>query len=141
MNLKRILEILNFTSWTDNYAKFWKFVFWLRSLFIWKNGLILVGEGRHRIVYKHGNYVIKVPLNMWGLASNDKEYRTYQSTNNGWLFGVRYARCKLHWSGLLVMEYVESVPFEEMPDWAKYIDCQQVGTNRNGNMVAYDYGY
>lgn len=118
-----------------------KFFFWFLSLSFWKRPFIFLGEGTQRRVYRRGNYIIKLPISWDGLNSNDKEARTYQSTSDGWLFGIRYAKCKLHSSGLLIMEYVEPAHGKELPRWTCYVDCQQVGYNRRGHLVAYDYGY
>lgn len=51
---------------------------------------------------------------------------------------------------LLVMEYARYpgplsdedgfIPYNNLPDWATYVDCQQIGYNRLGNLVAYDFG-
>lgn len=141
MNLKRVLEFCNFTCFTNNYVKFWKFIIWIHTWKCWKHRLEFLGIGRERAVYRRGNHVIKVPVSVDGFASNDKESRVYRDTTDGWLFGIRYARCKLHWSGLLVMEYVEPVHSKNMPSWTNYIDCQQVGYNKKDQLVAYDYGY
>lgn len=111
---------------------FRKIIFWILCLCFWKKPFTFLGEGRHRRVYRHGNYVIKIPLSYEGLASNDKEAKTYQCTTDGWLFGIRYARCRLYSNGFLIMEYVESTNCKFLPDWVNYIDCQQVGYNRKG---------
>lgn len=108
-----------------------------------KRTYLFLGEGRHRSVYRRGNFVIKIPKNWDGLASNEREANIYQSTSkNGWLFGIRYAKCRLHISGLLIMEYVRPTDqFGQLPSWTYHVDCQQVGYNSRGYLVAYDYGY
>jgi hypothetical protein len=105
--------------------------------------LIYLGEGRHRRVFKRGNFVIKVPINDFGLASNFREAKTYQCTSEGWLFGIRYAACRLDKNeNFLIMEYVNVKKYDNsLPSWVGYVDCQQVGYNRRGHLVAYDYGY
>lgn len=104
--------------------------------------IIFLGEGRHRSVYRRGNYVIKIPMNSDGLGSNEREHRTYRSSSDGWLFGIRYARCRIHISGLLIMEYVEPIRYNKsLPKWVNVVDSQQVGYNRRGQLVCYDYGY
>lgn len=40
------------------------------------------------------------------------------------------------------MDYVEHVRYSnDLPRWVRTIDCQQVGYNLKGQLVAYDYGY
>jgi hypothetical protein len=106
-------------------------------------GLTCIGEGRHRIVYRlNDQSVIKIPRGEWGLASNSREASISQTTDEkGWLFGIRYAKC--HEKGpILVMEYVTPVPYTKaMPAWVNFVDCQQVGYDREGNLKAFDFGY
>mgnify|MGYP003344102627 CR=1 FL=1 len=42
---------------------------------------------------------------------------------------------------ILVMEYVKQLPYKDQPDWAAMIDGGQVGKNKKGNIVAFDYGW
>lgn len=136
--MKRLLINLGFSKTT---IWFRKFIFWILSLNLWKEPLILLGEGTQRRVYKHKDFVIKVPLDWDGLNSNDKEARTYRSAVDGWLLSIKHARCKLHHNGLLIMEYAEPAYRKSLPRWTCYVDCQQVGYNHKGQVVAYDYGY
>ncbi len=72
---------------------------------------------------------------------NENEAERYKS--GYWLKQHLLAKCKLIYVGgipVLVMEFVKQIPYKEMPDWADFIDCGQVGYNRRGNIVAYDYG-
>jgi len=63
-----------------------------------------------------------------------------------WRGQGRYAPCRFlnekERGSILVMEYVEPIGWgmPNTPDWAKYIDCGQVGTSRHGSVLAYDYG-
>lgn len=104
----------------------------------------LIGEGRNRLVYRRGNFVVKVPKNNCGVLDNHREYHIFSSTTDGWLFGLRYARCRLMKPNycLLVMEYVipYQEPLDKLPLWTYSVDCAQVGYNRKGHLVAYDYG-
>jgi hypothetical protein len=106
----------------------------------------LIGEGRNRIVYGRGNYVVKVPLNEDGISDNYHERWTWLHRDEGF----SYARCRLI-GALLIMQYarfpVEGKTDEngwheyrkDLPWWVDFIDCQQVGYNRFGELVAYDY--
>jgi hypothetical protein len=109
-----------------------------------------IGDGCSRSVYRHGNYVIKLPLDDYGISANAREAHRWKKY--GYSGEIPYARCRLlPNSGILVMEYARYtipgktlpdgfVPYEEAPDWTKWVDCQQVGYNRTGRLVAYDYG-
>jgi hypothetical protein len=103
----------------------------------------LLGSGYSRACYADGRWVIKVPLNDYGLADNSREARLSRRWGRGPdQNGVLYARCRLLKNGWLVMERVDtSVPDEAQPRWADYVDCQQVGLTRAGRIVAYDFGY
>lgn len=52
---------------------------------------------------------------------------------------IPLAKCRLHNSGILIMEYVEQVSLDNLPDWCDFVDCRQVGYNRYSQLVAYDY--
>lgn len=112
---------------------------------------ILLGEGRNRQVWRRGNYVVKVPLNEYGIGDNYHEADTYRRSLREKM-PCKYARCRLVGpnSTLLVMEYTKYVGplsdqdgyivYENCPTWAYSLDCWQVGYNRAGEIVAYDYG-
>ena len=102
----------------------------------------LIGEGRHRRVYRHGDYVIKVPLNEAGVADNYHERGVWLKHGpKGDLDGVQYARCRLL-GAILVMQYAcfvgphatasGYIHQENRPRWADWVDCGQVGYNRLG---------
>lgn len=97
-----------------------------------------LGTGRNRAVYLlPGNRnVIKIPLNDEGVFQN--EYEARSAKRDDWLYRWQKARCRLIFP-CLIMEYVELGPFSDLPDWSDYVDCQQVGKNRLGNFVAYDW--
>jgi hypothetical protein len=109
-----------------------------------------LSSGRHRDVYllPGGKYVLKVPRNDAGVSDNYWE-DAFDYHKDAWSKTVRVnARCRLiPGTNLLVMEYVEPVSYDEIesklgyiPKWVDFIDCQQVGFNRNGKLKAYDYG-
>lgn len=106
-----------------------------------------IGEGRNRAVYRHGNYVVKVPLNVYGVGDNYHEYHVFRHPER--YDYCSYARCRLM-GQLLIMQYARFVgplsdetgyiPYANAPKWADTIDCNQIGYNRFGQIVAYDYG-
>lgn len=102
-----------------------------------------LGEGRHRAAFltPSGNFVIKVPIDEMGFVDNFREYRMWRQIDK-WMPKEHLARCKLHQSsGILVMEAVD-LAYEypvDGTDWIGFIDCGQVGYNRRGRLVAYDY--
>lgn len=126
-------------------------------------GFILLGEGRNRQVWRRGNYVFKFPLNQYGVSDNNHEAQVYQLSLRKKLY-CKYARCRLvlPWGTVLVMEFAGypgpgSRPVtnaegkddptyhyiswkNNLPTWCNSIDCGQVGYNRAGKIVAYDYG-
>ena len=98
-----------------------------------------VGRGRNRIVFKSksGKYVIKVPRNFEGGSDNFCETKKID-------FGFPVPKSRRIMLGdfcCVIMEYVEHASFKEnkSPDWVPWIDCGQVGYNRKGELVAYDY--
>jgi len=83
-----------------------------------------------------GKYVLKVPLNERGEDENWWEHYRYNVL--GWK--DLYAKCRLV-GKCLVMEFVKvATDLKNLPDWTRDIDCAQVGWNRKGKLVAYDYG-
>lgn len=109
-----------------------------------------IHAGRNRRVYVMGTYVIKVPLNLNGVADNDWE----GSVRNGAFvseYELVYPKHKrmVYWRGIPVvfMEYVEPATSKQIikqvgkvPNWVDRVDCGQVGFNKHGLLVAYDYG-
>lgn len=104
-------------------------------------GYTFLGEGRTRIGFRspNGQWVVKIARDDDGVYHNFRERSVWREGNRN-----RLARCKSFMGAdgyILVMEYVESVPNKEKPHWGRYdIDCGQVGRNRKGAIVAYDYG-
>lgn len=108
----------------------------------------LIGDGRNRRVFRHGNYVIKLPLNNKGVDDNYHEASVWRKYGHSRGY-INYARCRLL-GGILVMQYVGYlgklsdkdgyIHLHNIPEWAYAVDCWQVGYNRFGNIVAYDYG-
>lgn len=109
-----------------------------------KPPLEYIGEGRTRKVYltRSGRYVLKVPVDGYGENANATEAEDYK--RGGFLGRQFLARCRrVTINGLwcLLMEKVNPLSFgdEQMPDWASFVDCRQVGINRRGKVVAYDW--
>lgn len=101
----------------------------------------LLGVGRNRVTFllPSGKYVLKIPRNDSGVWDNHHEARLSGTWN--------YARCKLvNLCGIwcLVMEYLncETIykEYDSLPDWTIGVDCCQVGYNRKGKLLAYDFG-
>lgn len=94
--------------------------------------------------------VIKFPITMFGLSANETEEKIYRySIKNKTT--MQFAKCRLIENCILEMESVECFGMKEgmkdlreigieYPDWAKNIDCFQVGFNKDMMIVAYDYG-
>jgi hypothetical protein len=103
-----------------------------------------LAEGRNRAVFiKDEKWVVKVPLNDYGMSDNYAEERRYQK------FGktgddIPYAECRVvhdtNGIPLLEMERVTLLTeTDAVPKWADYVDCAQVGRTSSGEIVAYDY--
>ena len=121
----------------------------IRQQFV-DRGLVTIGQGSGRRVFlsPSGRFVFKVPLQEWGLRANQREHQIYRYPKMGpdYLNRKRCARCRLAPSGVLVMELVRTGNAvgarlaEDLPDWALRVESYQVGTNRAGDQVAYDFG-
>jgi hypothetical protein len=101
---------------------------------------VYLGQGRNRIVWRRGNIVVKVPLNWNGLTDNWHERDTWlRERTRGY---IPLASCRLYHNYALVMEYVKSYysGADQMPRWVMSVDCGQVGHNKRGQLLAYDYG-
>lgn len=103
---------------------------------------ILLGQGSKRKVYvsKDRSYVIKIPMKpeRLGIEENIVEANTYNKCSNS-----IYAKCESVGNNWLKMEYVEPAFLtkqDNFPDWVSKIPEGQVGHNKDGKLVAYDYG-
>lgn len=108
--------------------------------------------GRNRVCFFLKNNVIKIPRNGGGIGDNDWEGSV--STCPEFIGSpdhIQYAKTRL-----LYVEGIEVVVMEKVcyanesqiervlgpgPNWTWSVDCGQVGFNRHGRLVAYDYGY
>jgi hypothetical protein len=109
--------------------------------------------GRNRMVFVFTNYVVKIPMNWDGVADNDWEGSVSNGENYGDPQYVQYARTRLVYVGdiaIVFMECVRHASVREVEehlgtppgesDWTWSVDGGQVGFNRHGRLVAYDYG-
>ncbi|MBW3020154.1 hypothetical protein KY334_02570 [Candidatus Woesearchaeota archaeon] len=94
----------------------------------------LLGIGRNRIVFGSKNYVYKIPRNRMGFYDNSEEARLKDEC---------YAICRLILINdipILVMERLDlNIDEKKLPIWVDFIDCQQVGLSKHGELKAYDY--
>lgn len=97
-----------------------------------------LGVGRNRIAFRRGDVVVKVPSNSAGHMDNYLEAARWRPWSA--MGEAQYARCRLLRNGWLVMVYAEPMQIADMPDWADFVDCRQVGRTRQGKVVAYDFG-
>lgn len=106
-----------------------------------------LGSGRHREVWRlpSGN-VLKMPRGLDGKWANEREAKSWIDRDeiherDLW----KLARCRLiPGTSILVMEYIRryydcGLEYHDLPKWAQHIDCAQVGYNRKGELVAFDY--
>lgn len=111
-----------------------------------------LGSGRHRITYGKDdkNIVIKVPYSLAGAKANISEFKVWHRFRYDEFDhrGLSLARCKLIYFKkypLIVMEKVKvlagpsKAPDIKLPGWCFAADSFQVGTTKNGKLVAYDY--
>lgn len=108
--------------------------------------------GRNRNVFLlPGGYVVKIPKNFHGIGDNDWEgsvSNTKESIDDPYY--VQYPKTRLVYKGdvaIVFMEFITPMSskdiisrFGEEPDWVDSVDGGQVGVNKNGRLVAYDYG-
>jgi hypothetical protein len=103
-----------------------------------------LGAGISRGVFMwEPGWVVKAAIRDSGLYANAREANLYE--RYGKEGGIPYAECRLvEFAGVdvLVMEWVEHDfrPLLKQPSWVMRVDCAQVGFDREGNLVAYDYG-
>lgn len=103
----------------------------------------IIGCGRNRLVFADRDWVLKVPCNTAGMFDNEHEYQVYKRSQQlEHISGeIRYARCRMCGPYVLVMEQLDtSIDRESFPSWASWVDCGQVGLDRQGRFAAYDYG-
>jgi hypothetical protein len=96
--------------------------------------------GRHRAVFRDGDTVIKVPTVLSGIDANCYEEHTcdnqWEPRARAWFDQELSTRFGLP---ILRMESVKHVGWSEKADWTWSVDCGQVGTTKDGRLVAYDW--
>lgn len=104
---------------------------------------------RNRNVFLFKNHVVKIPSSPLGMLDN--EWEGSVSTSPEYIDDpkwIQYPKTRLfYWKGIpvLFMErleigVVEGKGYHELPDWVMSVDGGQVGYNRQGRLLAYDYG-
>lgn len=110
-------------------------------------------SGRTRCAFIFDRYVVKLPITQGGIGDNDWEGSVSNGPEQNEDEHVQYARTRMHYyKGLeffpvVFMEFVQWARGAEIvaklghePDWVDCVDCGQVGFNRAGKLVAFDYG-
>jgi hypothetical protein len=113
---------------------------WLRRfrpVFIAKFGAA-IGSGRNREGYGSTSAIFKLPITVDGMYENAWERTRFVRGPD-----KNLARCRLlHLEDVPVLAMVlldTDHTNKNLPDWADFIDCRQVGFDRRGNVRAYDY--
>lgn len=102
----------------------------------YEHRFLYIGRGRNRIAYSISkNYIIKIPINQNGIDDNWYEATCFRKGNKNY----PYARCRMFGDFILVMEKL-NLNVIALPEWAKYIDCAQIGYDLRGKLKVYDYG-
>ena len=107
--------------------------------------------GRNRVVFDMGIYVVKLPRHALGFSDNEWEGSVSNEGNDEGY--VQYAKTRIfYYKGLhefsipvVFMERVNSdirqgKKYKDFPDWVGSVDGGQVGYNKHGKLVAFDYG-
>lgn len=105
--------------------------------------------GTSRATYIGKKFVFKLPITMAGYRDNDWEGSIVSIGKEGDEYHVPIARSKLLPRvdiPVVVMEKVEETDLDEiikrfgkLPDFVSIVDSGQVGYNRKGRLVAFDY--
>lgn len=105
--------------------------------------------GTSRATYIGKNFVFKLPITMKGYGDNDNEGSIVSIGKEGDDFYVPIARSKLLPRvdiPIVVMEKIIEITrdeivdrFDKIPDFFSIVDSGQVGYNRKGRLVAFDY--
>lgn len=117
--------------WVDLHNKLWD-----------KYGKPECGTGRAAYIGKH--VVFKVPRNLGGVRANDWE-GSLDSSPNMPLAKTRFLNFDLM---VIAMEKIAPATTAEIinklgkvPDFVSSVDMGQVGWNKKGQLVAFDYGH
>ncbi|WP_461515582.1 hypothetical protein [Ralstonia sp. 121560039-2] len=113
---------------------------------------IAAWAGRTRNVFQlRDGYVVKLPKNFLGIKDNDWEGSVLNAPGSvGSEWHVQYPRTRMATFDevpVVFMEFVKPLSSQEVvsrfghePEWVMSVDGGQVGVNRAGRLVAYDYG-
>lgn len=111
-----------------------------------EKGWVYVGAGKDRRVWKKGNVVLKLAFTDSGVIANNNERKIYRESI-GKKQDIKYAPCRMVCEGVLMMRAVRELDYLNdandlllIPKWAfDLVDGQQVGIDRNGTIMVYDY--
>jgi hypothetical protein len=102
--------------------------------------------GRNRAVFFYPTFVVKLPITHDGIVDNDWE----GSISGGGRYDVQLARTRMFYVGdfpVVLMERIDEATdvsirqrLGYLPDWVNSVDGGQVGFNRKGDLLAFDYG-
>lgn len=104
--------------------------------------------GSNRLTFGFKGYVVKIPTCGSGFVANDWEgsvSNSEESFNNDSY--VQYAKTRMVYFNGLPVVFMEEVimpidfKYEDFPDWVGFVDCGQVGWNKKGRLVAYDFAH
>jgi len=110
---------------------------------LFNNGWTYIGRGKNRRVWKlkNKNFVLKIAYTDSGIIANKNEHTFYRNSNR-----INFAACRLICDNILMMRAVSILDdsdfcqYKLIPSWAFNLnDGPQVGIDRNGMIVAYDY--
>jgi len=104
-------------------------------------GWTFLSSGKNRRVWRRGNVVLKIAYVEDGLLANKRERFLYINYRD------YFAPCRLVNDNILMMraltpmdESFDEDLYEMIPEWANQLnDGPQVGIDKNGKILAYDY--
>lgn len=106
-----------------------------------------LSAGRHRMAFLdiRTDFVVKIAHNIDGIQANREEVSSFRNRNSN---SLPMAKC-YSWVIVedcpiaIVMEYVEMAKdrytLSIIHPWVWSVDCGQVGYNKQGKLVAFDY--
>jgi hypothetical protein len=115
--------------------------------FLYKKHGEPIGEGKMRIVFSDGWHVHKYPIGNRGVRQNKEEFEAYQENSD---IHELLAKTQIYYIDtvpIIEQEVVRILSFSEIYalsdkiniEWLKEIDTEQVGVNKDGNLVLYDF--
>jgi hypothetical protein len=135
LNFVGIMRTIFYDKW---YVRALKLENYLTS-----KGWIYLGSGKDRRVWRRGNVVIKIAYVESGILANKFEHQIYRKSLGK---ETKYAPCRLISENILMMRAVRefnNFSLEDellIPTWAYELnDGSQIGIDRNGRIMAFDY--